>query len=410
VTRIEDLLRDELGRADAPASRPDAMLARVARARRRRTAGAAAGGGALLASLAVGAYAALPAMLPSTGTGPAPAGGEVPARVYSDELINTIFTDQRHGYSVQQSCAMDQITEVPVGAPTPDVHRQCTSVLVATGDGGRTWTQRGLPAEPATKDTGVEVQETHSLMFWVDEDGELALGGWNQRYWTTADGGLHWQESPTRRDTGPAGSLATFDAHDRLTFLATPPPGGLPAKDERHIVVPATDGSFWTACATGGCVHVTRDRGATWQELSIVDPGTRVDWLDWVATYDGRTVYAALRINGSSRLFCSTDGGSTWSAVLDLAKPSAAGLVLPGGDLLTVESSDQGTVYRLKAGSSTLDKPAGVPAHGYALYVTGGVAVLAHGWDQRDEPDLGSVATVSTDGGATWTAVPPPTG
>src|SRR5262245_45855527 len=122
VRRIEDLLRAEFGRADAPASRPDAMLARVARARRRRVAAAATGGGALLAGLAVAVYAALPGILP----GSAPAGDGVPTRLYSDELINTIFTDEQHGYAVQQRCSVDQITGVPDGAPTPDVHEQCT--------------------------------------------------------------------------------------------------------------------------------------------------------------------------------------------------------------------------------------------------------------------------------------------
>ncbi|MBO0870529.1 MAG: exo-alpha-sialidase [Micromonosporaceae bacterium] len=412
MTRIEDLLREEFVGADVPVPGHDAMLARVKRTHRRRVVGATAGGGALLAGVAVAAYAALPAILPGTGlpgAGGVPAGGSVPARQSSHELINTIFTDTRHGYAVQQRCSMDQITAVPVGAPTPDIHQQCFSVLFATADGGHTWKQRPtLPADPATKDAGVNLVPGHSLMFWVDDEGHLALGSWNRRYWTSADGGLTWRESATLRDIGPAGSLATFDPHNRLTFLATQPPGGLPAKDERRLVVPATDGSFWAACPTGGCVNVTRDHGATWRE-STVDRSPQVDWVDWVATYDGRTVYASVRSNGVSRLYRSTDGGITWSTVLSLPKPSSSGLVLPNGDLLTVEASEQSTVYRLKAGASTLDRPAGAPAGLYLIYLTGGVVVGAQGWGP-DAEDPGPAVKVSTDSGVTWTAIPAPTG
>jgi hypothetical protein len=46
------------------------------------------------------------------------------------------------------------------------------------------------------------------------------------------------------------------------------------------------------------------------------------------------------------------------------------------------------------------------PGRPNALYVTGGVVVAAQAWDQREDPDVGSVASVSADGGTTWTAVP----
>jgi hypothetical protein len=36
------------------------------------------------------------------------------------------------------------------------------------------------------------------------------------------------------------------------------------------------------------------------------------------------------------------------------------------------------------------------------------VIVATPASDQRDDPNLGSLASVSTDGGTTWIAVPPP--
>ncbi len=63
---------------------------------------------------------------------------------------------------------------------------------------------------------------------------------------------------------------------------------------------------------------------------------------------------------------------------------------------------------RLKAGASVLEKLDQAPQHPKALYLSGGVIVAAQAWDQREEPDLESVVSVSSDGGTTWTAVPPP--
>jgi hypothetical protein len=402
MARIEDLLREEFRRADQPAvPERDAMLARVARVRGRRRAGAAAGGVALLAGVMVAAVGIL-----HHASGAQVGGGFLP-RTYSDDLINTVFTDRHHGYVVQQRCSMDVPGDVPEGAPTPDVHQECSAQLLVTADGGRTWQARALPGDPATKDAGVELVHGHSLMLWVDRSGELAFGGWNRRYWTTADGGVTWHESSTLRDIGPAGSLATFGVDDRLTFLTTPPPDdGLGFKrSEKNPVVPATDGSFWVACATDPCVRVTRDHGSTWQTLSTVDTATSTEW---VATSNGHTVYASVRTGTGSRLVRSTDGGTTWADVRSLAQPSAGGLVLPDGDLILAQASDEGGMYRLAADASTLEKLGAAPAHPNVLYLSAGVVVAAQAWEQRDDPELGSVVSVSADGGTTWTAVPPP--
>jgi hypothetical protein len=135
VQRIEELLREEFRRADQTAvPGRDAMLARVMKARRRRVAGAAAGCGAVL----VGAAAMAVSVVQPYGAG-TQSGGPAPQREYSTELINTVFTDDRHGFVVQQTCSMDELGRVPDGAPTPDVHRECSSQLLVTADAGRSW-------------------------------------------------------------------------------------------------------------------------------------------------------------------------------------------------------------------------------------------------------------------------------
>jgi hypothetical protein len=397
VARIEDLLREEFRYADQPVPERDAMLARVAKARQRRMVVAAAGLSVVLAGAAVAAISTFQPSLVGRDV-----GDGLPPRVYSAELINTVFTDHMHGYVVQQRCAMDVPGDVPDDAPTPDVHRDCGSQLLVTTDAGRTWRVRTLPGEPATKDAGVTLVPGHSLMLWIDASGRLAFGGWDRRYWTTADGGSTWQESSAPRDIGPSGSWGTFAADGKLTFLAMPPPG---AVGEKNPIIPATDGSFWVACTAGPCVYVTHDHGASWQTLPTVDSATHVQW---VATSGGHTVFAAVRTASGSRLVRSTDGGTTWSDVLGLAQPEVGGLALPNGDLILAQADKNGGMYRLKAGASVPEKLTRAPAHTSTMYLTGGIVVAGQAWGQQENPDLDSVVSVSADGGTTWTAVPAP--
>jgi len=406
VARIEDLLRDEFQRGDLPAGPGrDAMLSRVNRVRRLRMAGAATGGLAAVTAVALAAVSLVRPQLWGNGYG----NGGPPQRDYSIQAINTLFTDRQHGYVVQERCSMDVPGEVPDGAPTPDLHQQCTSQLLVTDDSGKTWQARSVPDDPATKDAGVELQPAHSLMLWIDGQGRLAYGGWNRKYWTSADGGVTWQESPTPRPVETNGSVGTFGPGDTLTFLATAPPGGMVAnKDTGNPAVPASDGSYWTACATAACVRVTLDHGTIWQTSTVDGVAT----VDWVATSDGRTLVAAARTHqgfgaaAGPKLLRSTDGGATWTAVLDLPQPAARGVALPDGTVILSLNGEQGGMYRLPAGGSTLQPLTDAPASPEALYLTGGVVVAAHGVASGNDPDLGSVVCVSADGGTTWSAVP----
>src|SRR5690348_17057531 len=93
VARIEDLLRDEFGRTDLPAGPGrDEMLGRVTRVRRLRMAGVATGGLAAVTAVALAAVSLVQPHLRGNGFGD---GG--PARQFSIEAINTVFTDRQHG-------------------------------------------------------------------------------------------------------------------------------------------------------------------------------------------------------------------------------------------------------------------------------------------------------------------------
>jgi hypothetical protein len=236
----------------------------------------------------------------------------------------------------------------------------------------------------------------------VDGPGVLAFGGWDRQYWTTRDGGKTWLEASSQRDLGPAGSFGTFGVNDKPAFLVHRPPVDV---GEKNPVVPATDGSFWVACTDGACAYVTHDQGATWPMVPVGEHATSVDWL---ATYDGHTVYAQVRTGTAARLVRSTDGGATWTDALALTTPGAAALVLPDGDVLLTPANADGGLFRFSPGATSLQKVAGAPAHPGVLYLSGGVIVAAQVWDQRQDPELASVVSVSADGGTTWTAVPAP--
>lgn len=415
MERIEQMLRDELRRTDAvkPATR-DVMLARVTKARRQRAAAVAG-----FAALAVGTAAtAVTLGLGDAGrSGARPGGDGVPPPQYSLRLTGVLFTDHDHGYVVQERCTISfpEGTGAPEGGPTPRTDTECRSHLLATADAGRSWQVRPLPTEPPGKDAGDIEFSGRSILLWTPGAGVVAVGGPDRRYWTSDDGARTWRESDTARPVGPPASVGVVGPDGKPTFLATFPPGGRDAVGPKNPLVGATDGSFWVSCRDAACVRVTRDRGQTWQTVPVRDTVLSVDW---VATVDGRTVYAGVRDRAGPRVLRSTDAGATWTEAARLdgadadgnpipAERGALGCALDGGDLVVVLAGGGGT-YRLPAGATTVRKVTGAPDHAGVLYTTGGWLVATHVHATGDRPDLGSVGSLSPDNGRTWQAIQPP--
>jgi hypothetical protein len=395
MRQFEDRLRLELRRVDpAPSVTKEAMLARVARARRRRA--VAAGAGALVAS-----GLTLTLLAPVLGGPMSEVTADPPRLIHEGRMLNVVFTDATHGYALQERCSLlqpDDVADVHPGE-TPEVQPDCEAKLLVTEDAGASWQARAVPAEPARKDAGVELVSGHSMMLWVPAPGTLAMGTRDRRYWTTTDAGLTWHESSTPYPVPDGYGL--LGADDRHTFLVGEPPG-IGAKNP---VVPASDGSFWMRCLEGPCVRVTRDQGATWQPLPV---GSAGGTADWVATADGRTVFAGIGSGLTSTPYRSTDGGLTWSAAPDLVMPfrAASAVAMPSGDVILQRADEAGGLYRLTAGMLALKLLADAPARSDALYRTGSWLVAATALKQRETPDLGDLGHVSPDNGDTWIAVP----
>jgi hypothetical protein len=394
VAPVEDRLREEFARPDLPPSlTADGMLARVAQARRRRTATRVAAAAVGLAAAAGAAFA----IRPASGVTPA-----VLAPTYHGELVRARFTDHAHGYVLQRACAADP------GAPLPGA---CRSELLATADAGRSWQRRALPGEPWLDPMHGSAAFQRSPSLHPAGGGAIAVDGAGGRSWTSADGGVTWQQAPAPWSPGPAGSADAIGPDERTVHLA-----GLPSYGLSGRAVAATDGSYWAACAgaadtdqpgaagTGQAgVAVSRDQGRTWTTRAT--PGSQT-W--WVSTVDGSTVYAAVRETTGSVLVRSVDAGLTWTQVtpIDQAPDQTwAGLALPNGDVL-VETAT-GTL-RLRAGATSLERVGDRLAHNGSPYRTADWVVAPPAWVENPTPAVGSLASLSPDGGTTWIAVPGP--
>lgn len=399
MRQFEDRLRAELRRVDtAMTVTKETMLARVARARRRRTVTA---GVVAVAVCTLALTVVVPMLGRALGT-PDLATGNPPRLIYEGRLLNVVFTDATHGYALQERCTMLHPDSVPAPNPqeTPDVQRECQAQLLVTADAGAAWQERALPAPPAHKDAGMDLLLGHSMMLWVSAPGTVAIGASSHTFWTTTDGGLTWQESPAAYQL--VGGYGVFGTADEHVFLAGKPPG----VSEKNPVVAASDGSFWLRCDSGPCVRVTRDLGNSWQTLPLSQTGG----ADWVATADGQTAFAGVTDGNVSTLVRSTDGGVTWSPVPGVTMAFRAGtaVAMPNGDLIVGRSGEAGGLFRLTAGSTAFEPLPGAPPLANALYRTGGRLVAAPALDQRESPDLGNLAFISTDNGTTWIPVPQP--
>ena len=115
-----------------------------------------------------------------------------------------------------------------------------------------------------------------------------AVGSADRRYWTSADGGKTWQESPTPREIGPPGSYAVFGPGDSPTFLQKSPAA---SPSVVAGLAAASDGTFWGIVRkeeNRDLLTVSADHGESWLSLLLLDRET-----GWVGTADGRTVFVA---------------------------------------------------------------------------------------------------------------------
>ena len=151
--------------------------------------------------------------------------------------------------------------------------------------------------------------------------------------WKTRDGGQHWAQvspdltRPTWRMPAVLGAFATADpekgAHRGVIYTIAP------SYNDANVVWAGTD---------DGLIHVTRDGGAHWRDVTPAAlrdrPWAKISLMD-ASHFDAGTAYAAVntfRLDDlRPHIFRTHDGGASWTEIVT---------GLPNGDIVNVVRED----------------------------------------------------------------------
>lgn len=234
--------------------------------------------------------------------------------------------------------------------------------VARTTDGGATWELQA---------SGIVECEWLDDVFFLDADNGYAVGGdcdWRGIVLKTTDGGATW----TRRYVGRPIKGVFF----------TDPQNGIAVGEDGFIATTANGGSSWITRSSGtvntlnrvafadanngiavgrwGTVRYTTNGGMTWSAASL-SPDV---WLDDVA-FPAPDLAIAVGWDGPNQLILrSTDGGATWSALLDGPQGNVRGVHFSDrltGTAIAVEIIEQpngppvteGVVLRTRDGGET---------------------------------------------------------
>jgi hypothetical protein len=303
----------------------------------------------------------------------------------------------------------------------------CGQRLVASDDGGRTWTTRPITADVNRAAVG-ELQLRGARTLEIAGQPDSAKVGPGHPTLISTDGGstwtaatvdstpvatvpagawleCHWTSSSVRTGSGGCSLDVVDPATKRVRPLAM-----APSMDVYDVVEAPTGAGLWLVgldrTTQASSVAVSRDGGATWSVHSIVSPGDgQLHLRPYVGTYDGTIAYAIVANGSDTDGYRSTDGGQTW-------QPTNGGAALPGtlgGLQPSIVLPDGTQVLQQYAGDDVFRPLVGVD--GGARYVGGQIP----GWPG---PSVHVTATggfvawswvaihVSPDG-RTWTKVTP---
>lgn len=222
-------------------------------------------------------------------------------------LTDVTFADAHHGWVVGDRSAQYGSYEYPI--------------ILATTDGGATWTRQYNPR-------GIDEGELGSVSF-SDATHGWATGGKlgelsGSLILATSDGGATWTEQAIGA-TGNVGGVDFVDAAhgwiaDGTTIFATTDGGSSWAS--QSVGVPVDEVSFHddlTGYATGpdGDIATTTDGGADWQVRAPTDITT-----PWPLLFDVTFADPAHGwVVGQGIILATTDGGASWSS-----QPAASAL------------------------------------------------------------------------------------
>ncbi|HXZ47387.1 MAG TPA: YCF48-related protein [Usitatibacter sp.] len=211
------------------------------------------------------------------------------------------------------------------------------AVVLATGDGGDTWTRQfSAPSED---------RPLMGILF-LDREHGIAVGAYGD-YVETSDGGRTWKER----------KIESGDRH----LNAILPIGDAQAPEGRRLLIVGEEGT----------ILLSKDGGAGWTKVPSPYKGSL---FGGVTAADGSVVIFGLR----GRIFRSTDGGETWTPVEDTSSATLMGgsrlpdgvLVVAGNAGTLLASRDDGRTFAAVATGTVHPFGKAIPgAPGRALVV-----------------------------------------
>jgi photosystem II stability/assembly factor-like uncharacterized protein len=224
-------------------------------------------------------------------------GGKTWALLYTAKegfLDGLKFWDEQHGI----------ILGDPVGG---------SFVVLTTGDAGKTWQRRELPA--SLPDEGAFAASNSSIAIHGKREAWFGTSG--ARVFHTKDGGKTWtvSQTPVRHDSKSAGIFSLYFAPDGKNGIAT-------------------GGEYTKATEDAHNIAITSDGGRTWTE-----PPSRPHGYRSAVTCQAKTCIAT----GPAGSDQSLDFGKTWTA---LDKPGYHALSATGSQVYA--SGSEGRLGTLK--------------------------------------------------------------
>ncbi len=206
---------------------------------------------------------------------------------------------------------------------------------------GDTWTWTEVT--PATSENGLRKVLNQPLAFSPVNPHELLAAF--QCMMSTTDGGVHWKQLSPDLTTKPG---------DKPESQSSNPFRGFGSAIESFSQSSIAPGTLW-AGTNNGHIQVTKDRGATWEDVSISSLPTParadVSGID-ASHHDPAEAYAAVDFSGKGDFkpyfFRTRDYGKTWTAI-DNGLPTDE----PGGSFARVIRADTKRAGLIFAGTES---------------------------------------------------------
>ncbi len=215
-----------------------------------------------------------------------------PARIFrtrdGGKTWTRTFFDDSPGIFLDGMAFFDGLSGLAVGDPMDG-----RFFLIATSDGGDTWTPLPPASRPAAAEGEAAFAASGTSLAVKGDMAWLATGGPVSRVWRSVDRGVSWEAVPSRLLEGPA-SAGGFGA----AFLDT----------RRGIAV---GGDYRQEAASAGNAAVSSDGGRVWAAVGERRPG---GFREAVAFVPGARPPVAVTV-GPSGSDLSLDLGKSWTPI-----------------------------------------------------------------------------------------------